>query len=190
MGTGEARIESIRIETTRLGRDRRRRAALDLDRPRAARPLSLEGVQLDLEIHDSIGSTFVTLAKDLSAEQPLGLGAGRSTLTCRISELPLRPGAYTVSATLSRAGDDLDRAPKKGTFTLVASDFFGTGEVTRDDRPGPVLVRHGWSIRRGQRVRVLRGPVTAPHDRDGRRGDDRPAVRSRMWRRLALRWNP
>jgi lipopolysaccharide transport system ATP-binding protein len=154
-GTGKARIEAVKVEND-SGSDGVLASepisiSADLD---AAAVLATDGLNLELQISDAIGTPLVVLTKDLSGEPALDPGRGRTTVTCRLQELPLRPGAYTVSATLSRKEETLDRAPKLGRFRIVASDFFGTGELTRDDHPGPVLARHDWIVEVGEASEV------------------------------------
>ena len=147
-GSGEIRIERIQVanDDGLDGVIANEPVSISVDLvPRSL--LALDGVVLELEVRDGMGSPYVVLAKDLSSEQPLGPNIDRYAVTCRIQELPLRPGPYTVSATLSRGGTTIDRGSDRGRFRIVPSDFFGTGELTRDDSPGPVLTRHGWSIR-------------------------------------------
>ena len=151
-GTGEAQIDAIRVENDNGSDGVLANEPLSISTDLVARSAVVtDGLKLELEIQDSIGSTFVVLAKDLSRERPLAPGTGPYTVTCRLHELPLKPGAYAVSAALSRQGATIDRAPKLGRFRIVASDFFGTGELTRDDRPGPVLARHDWNVQVGDR---------------------------------------
>jgi homopolymeric O-antigen transport system ATP-binding protein len=71
--------------------------------------------------------------------------AGRSTLVCRLEELPLKPGAYTVGVLLWRHGELIGRVNRAADLTLVSGPFFGSGSVP-SNYPAPVLVRHSWLL--------------------------------------------
>ncbi len=106
-------------------------------------------LELELELHDSFGTRYVVLSRPLAGERPLGAGAGAVAglaVTCRLEELPLRPGEYTVSGILRARGEVIDRVSKKGRFRIVPSDFFGTGTLVDEDLASPVLTRQRWSV--------------------------------------------
>ena len=91
----------------------------------------------------------VLFSTDYDPTHPLDtaeLGDG-STVVCHVEELPLKPGRYTVSATLERAGGEIvDRVGDKGFFAILPSDYFGTGIFAGDTHTAPVLVRHSWDV--------------------------------------------
>ena len=172
-GTGEARIDAIRIENDSGSDGVLANEPISISTDVGARSsLATDGLRLKLEIHDAIGSTLAVLAKDLTGELPLAPGSGHFTIACRLHELPLKPGAYAVSAILSRQGAALDRAPKLGRFRIVASDFFGTrrADAGRSSRAGAREARLERPNRRPDPFRVPRGLVGA-----SRPGGDRLA---------------
>ena len=129
----------------------------------------------------------VLLSTDYDPSQPLDtaeLGDG-SVVVCHVEELPLKPGRYTVSATIQRAGGEIvDRVGDTGFFTILPSDFFGTGIFAGDTHSAPVLVRHRWDVlppprRQSASRRERRSGDDAPRDSVSQRRRDRAQRRPR-----------
>ncbi len=114
----------------------------------ARRPVSTRNLHVRLDVTNSLGGHFVGLSTFFEPDNPLrDLDAIESgtTISCVVDELPLRPGTYRISATVERLNEVLDRAPNVLEFTILPSDFFGTGVFPPENQP-PVLVRHRWRV--------------------------------------------
>jgi lipopolysaccharide transport system ATP-binding protein len=145
-GTGEARFASVEITNGDGG------TQLYADQPilirthlTAQRPLAGRHVQLDLTISSGRAGTLVTLSPRFEREQLGDELEDGTTVACRIEELPLKPGNYFLSLTLSRAGQLIDRVQNQVEFTILPSDFYGTGVIAQEHQ-SPILVRHSWEI--------------------------------------------
>ncbi|MGZ4316950.1 MAG: ABC transporter ATP-binding protein [Gaiellaceae bacterium] len=149
-GTGELRIERITVTSANgagvVKADRPAEIRVDL---LGAWPRHGEPIRLQLGIHSTYGGMHVLLSTDYDPSSPLDtaeLGEG-SAVVCRVDELPLKPGRYTVSATLQRAGGEIvDRVSDKGLFAIIPSDYFGTGVLAGENNAATTLVRHRWDV--------------------------------------------
>jgi hypothetical protein len=52
---------------------------------------------------------------------------GRNELTCRVGQLPLAPGDYTVRVSLCRGFDEVEAVEGEIPFTIRNADTFGDG---------------------------------------------------------------
>lgn len=149
-GSGELRIERVAVTDAEGGKRIAADApvAIRVD-VRRERPIAREHLRLQLGIHSSLGGNYVTLSTDFDPSHPLDHGEldDGGAITCHLDELPLKPGSYTISASLERAGGELiDRVIDQAVFAILPTDFFGTGVVAGDTHPAPVLVRHRWDV--------------------------------------------
>jgi hypothetical protein len=106
-------------------------------------------LRLQLGIHTSLGAELVTLSTDFDPTKPLaGIDLAEDpVVACEIDELPLKPGTYSISATLLLPGGELvDRVTNQAPFAVVPSDFYGTGVLPAELHSAPVLVRHRWEV--------------------------------------------
>lgn len=147
-GSGEvrARVDVANAEGgTQIVADRPvlLRVTLDSDRPIRTRNLQIRlNLKSDLSGHLVGVSTYFDPASGLHDRETLLPG---TALTCVLDELPLKAGQYRVSATVDRLGDVLDHVDPAAEFSLVPTDFFGTGALPPEYHP-PVLVRHRWRV--------------------------------------------
>jgi lipopolysaccharide transport system ATP-binding protein len=112
------------------------------------RPVSARNVNVRLDIVNEYGGQLVGLSTHFDPHTELhGLGMLEpgAVLTCIADELPLRPGRYHVAVTVDRLGEIIDRFEDAAEFTLLPTDFFGTGAIPPEDHP-PVLARHRWRL--------------------------------------------
>jgi lipopolysaccharide transport system ATP-binding protein len=109
------------------------------------------GAQLELGIHGSHDEHLVDLRADLEG---LGVSTGASAVTCRLDELPLKPGLYRVSATIRRGGSLVDRAPRAAEFRILAGDLPGVDVSALETLSAPVLVPHRWETSETDRQEV------------------------------------
>jgi homopolymeric O-antigen transport system ATP-binding protein len=145
-GTGELRVSFVRIA------DANGRPQLYSERP-AVVTLGLAGhervpgshLTVSVEIVSALGEPLVTLSSRFDPRDPLGTVTMEDgvRLTCRVPELPLRPGRYLLNTRLERRGELLDEVREQVEFDVYPSDFFGSGALPADTE-GPLLVRHEW----------------------------------------------
>ena len=111
--------------------------------------VSREHLRLQLGIHSTFGGMYVQLSTDFDPSRPLDradLEEG-AAVVCHVDSVPLKPGTYTISATIERTGGDIvDRITDQGHFGIAPSDLFGTGVLAGESHPAPVLVRHHWDV--------------------------------------------
>jgi hypothetical protein len=107
----------------------------------------------------------VTLSTGLDPDDALADGVEEGTIvTCRLHDLPLKPGAYNVSAMLRGPRGLIDSVANRGDFTIVPSDFFGTGVPVTDSFGSPVLTRQHWQA---SVPSAARGDALVQHKGDG-----------------------
>ncbi len=97
-----------------------------------------------IKVEDSMGATLFTLATFLSDSGPISLDR-HETVTCKIPELPLSPGRYSLSLEVGPPhipgdGDVIDQAV---WFDVHPAPFHGNGQ-TPPSSIGPFLVRSCW----------------------------------------------
>ncbi|MBA2462987.1 MAG: Wzt carbohydrate-binding domain-containing protein [Actinobacteria bacterium] len=146
-GSGEARFCDVRIS----GVDG---SAIVADQPIEVRltfatsePLAGDHLELQLGISSAAGGQLASLSTRFDPEQPLDrtrIEHG-TTIDCVIEELPLKPGHYRLSLSLDRLGHVIDRVADQIEFSVLPSDFFGSGVLPREQQ-APVLVRHRWKV--------------------------------------------
>jgi lipopolysaccharide transport system ATP-binding protein len=111
-------------------------------------PLRAKNVNVRIDIVSSLGGHLVGLSTHFDPGAPVHdinwLEPG-STLTCVADELPLRADTYRVAVTIDRLGEILDHVADAAEFTILPSDFFGTGAIPPADHP-PLLARHRWRL--------------------------------------------
>ena len=132
-GTGDVRLRSLVVENAAGG------AELYIDQPAVvraelhARRPGLSGLRLELTVSSAVAGVLVAVAT------PLDRIEERTTITCWLEELPLRPGNYFVSASITRAGEIVDRVQGQVELALLAPETDLAAET-----PAPVVVRHRW----------------------------------------------
>jgi lipopolysaccharide transport system ATP-binding protein len=109
-----------------------------------AAPVDGRLVQVDLQIASTTGTPLVSLSTrfddDVLADAVLEDGA---VISCRIDELPLKPGNYALSLTVGRLGEVWDSVTGQVEFTIAPSEQLGPIPTEHD---APVLARHRWSL--------------------------------------------
>lgn len=161
-GTGELRVTDVHIRSA------------DVDRPlasgspaviqvdfHATRPVDATNLRLLLGIHGPTGGMYAQLSTDFDPTRPLEQLSlsERGSISCFLDDLPLKPGMYTVSAALERAGGELvDRVVDRSPFALAPADYYETGVLPGESHPAPVLIRHRWDVSTGSfATRVVAG---------------------------------
>jgi len=148
-GTGELRVETISITSAEgpgvVIPDRAAEIRVDF---RGSRGIRSEPLRLEVGIHSTQGGMYVLLSTDFDPSRPLDASElGGATVVCHVPDLPLKPGKYTVSATLQRAGGEIvDRVFDKGLFVILPTDYFGSGVLAGENHRAPMLVRHRWDV--------------------------------------------
>jgi lipopolysaccharide transport system ATP-binding protein len=147
-GTGEARIARIHVEDadggSRIAVGGPVTIRVDLT---AARPLDGAHLELEVGIQSLSGGHFVSLTTAFDPDDPLARGVvSGTTLVCRVDELPLKPGAYKIFATLKGPRGLIDRVADQGSFSIAPTDFFGTGVPLTESLEFPVVVSHRWEV--------------------------------------------
>jgi hypothetical protein len=98
-------------------------------------------VSFFLVVHDSLGTPVINHSNLYSGE-PLRLGPGRSTLTCRLPRLPLSAGMYRVDLGAKIGDASVDILAGAGFFQVIDGDYYGTGH--QPPPHFPVLVDASW----------------------------------------------
>ena len=93
-------------------------------------------VGLELDVRGPAGSTLAGLDVSVPVDAP------EIAADCHIEELPLQPGAYTVTAALTPDGEIVDRRIAQTAFALAANR---SGPPARPSA-APLLLRHEWSV--------------------------------------------
>ena len=82
-------------------------------------------------------------------------------ITCTLPHLPLRPGRYPITLYLDRGGEIIDRIDNQVDFTVLPSDFYGTGQLPSESQ-GAFMLAHEWRVendsRRLNEASTLRAP--------------------------------
>jgi lipopolysaccharide transport system ATP-binding protein len=120
------------------------RLELTLDLPR---PLQAPQARVDLD--NGWGQRVCAVATYLSPT-PLPPLEGRCRVCCRIPELPLVPGTYTLGLSAGTLHQQpLDQVEQAAALEVLPHDFFGNGRMPTQGL-GQVLVRSEWSADLGQ----------------------------------------
>ena len=139
-GTGALRIRGVVVEGDDgpIAAERPVTIQVDIDAPT---PFDASHTTLELRIYSvDSGHACVSLPMNIGETIDRSL-----SLRCTIDELPLRPGAYFVLATLTAPNELLDQMTRAADFAIVPSDFFGTGAHTETSSIASVVVRHTWA---------------------------------------------
>lgn len=93
-------------------------------------------------INSPLGERLFTVS---SGHQPAGLPSalGETAVCCRLNELPLRPGRYSLSVYFGSALRLTELVEYAGSFEVVEGDFFGVGRLPPVNH-GPILMRSEW----------------------------------------------
>lgn len=143
-GSGELRLTSVSlrsdkdnvVEVVRSGQPVSLVARYSGERARRG------SVSLWLKITSSLGGVVTELQSDL-IHPPWKTDGRQGEIICRIPELPLNLGEYTVSCLLFYGKEVVDDISDVLRFTVVAGDFFGSGRAP-GERAGVVLVAQDW----------------------------------------------
>jgi lipopolysaccharide transport system ATP-binding protein len=147
-GTGEIRFRDVAI----TGEDGN--PEIYPDRPvvislafSAQHPVSAEALSLSVGINHGLGERLITLWNRFDPGQPLSDATieDGTEITCHIRSLPLRPGRYPITLYLDRGGEIIDRIDNQIDFTVLPSDFFGTGQLPSESQ-GAFMVPHEWRV--------------------------------------------
>jgi hypothetical protein len=113
----------------------------------AEKPIRVRDLRLDLSIVHPAGGQFVALSTDLDGADRIAGETilGSKALVCELDGLPLRPGTYTVGASLAWRGKLVQQIDRATDLQLIAGPFFDSGGVPAS-YPAAVLVRHNWSL--------------------------------------------
>ncbi|HYM39207.1 MAG TPA: ABC transporter ATP-binding protein [Thermoplasmata archaeon] len=104
-------------------------------------------VAVDLGIDDSAGRRVAVLS-NLMAGEDLQLGPPSTAIVCRVPQVPLAPGEYTIEVHLMGPNDlDLLR-PAAANLRVESGDFFGSGKMVEAWWVGSTLIRHHWAAER------------------------------------------
>jgi lipopolysaccharide transport system ATP-binding protein len=112
---------------------------------KAASEKAVEKPWIGFRIHSSQGHLISHVANREAGFDLPPVGDG-STVVCRIDELNLIPGEYTVSFGISDTNrKDLDRVEGGLSFTVTPFDVFGSGMLP-SSKQGEVFFRSSWSL--------------------------------------------
>ncbi|MBY0522443.1 MAG: ABC transporter ATP-binding protein [Gemmataceae bacterium] len=105
----------------------------------------LDNPHFGIGFDDNMGQRVFSVATYLSPGELPPLHSPR-TVRCRIAELSLAPGTYTLSLSAGSASHYLmDNLPNAVALEVTATDFYGNGRLPTADL-GQVLVRSRWEV--------------------------------------------
>ena len=150
-GSGEIRFRSVAI----TGEDGS--PEIYPDRPvvisltfSADEPVPADMLSLSVGINHGLGERLITLWNRFDPGRPL-VGTtieDGTTITCTLPHLPLRPGSYPITLYLDKGGGEIiDRVDNQIDFTVLPSDFYGTGQLPSESQ-GAFMVPHEWRVER------------------------------------------
>ncbi len=109
-------------------------------------PIPFMQPQLGIGVDDILGQRVFSVATYLSST-PLSSAEGEVTVCCRIDELSLSPGTYTLSISAGNQQDCLiDELQDLVRLDVVEADFYRNGRAPTSNL-GQVLVRSAWDLR-------------------------------------------
>lgn len=145
-GTGRARI----TELAALDRDGSPREvlqsgaavtfALTYD---AGTARSLQNVLFEIKVSDEIGERLFTLSTFLTGESFDQLPAS-GVVYCSVPALLVTPGSYNITVIVYVNNELADHVIDAAQFTVIESDFFGSGKLVRKKTYGTFLMPHSW----------------------------------------------
>ncbi len=98
-----------------------------------------------ITIYDQTGIAITHLNNQLTGEK-ITLSQGETEIICKLPSLPLRPGSYSINVALVQDEHYMDHVESVFRFSLLESDFYGTGKTVPTKAP-PLLVHHSWSVK-------------------------------------------
>jgi lipopolysaccharide transport system ATP-binding protein len=93
-------------------------------------------------IRDSRAQFLSRLSSDDTGSS-LPVAEGRGAFLCHIPKLPLIPGQYRITPTISINGEISDYIEGAFVLNVESGDFYGTGRMSDHS---PVLLDHAWEI--------------------------------------------
>jgi lipopolysaccharide transport system ATP-binding protein len=150
-GTGEIRFRSVAITgvdgSPEIFPDRPVVISLTFS---ADEPVPADMLSLSVGINHGLGERLITLWNRFDPGRPL-VGTtieDGTTITCTLQSLPLRPGSYPITLYLDKGGGEIiDRVDNQIDFTVLPSDFYGTGQLPSESQ-GAFMVAHEWRVER------------------------------------------
>ena len=159
---GAAHIFDLSHAQRRSGRDQGILQRLELltdDKQPVAAPLPM-GASLKVKVHFrlerptagfEVGLGFnniheqriFTVHTSFDPDRPWSECVGDNVIQCEIPALNLVPGEYKIKVSFAIGSEECDAVEDAARFTIVESDFFGTG---RTPKTGICLVRHHWRM--------------------------------------------
>ena len=100
------------------------------------------GLAFEIGVYGPTGQ-LVFLCGNAFAGQPFDRLPAVGRVLCRIDEIAVPPGLYSLNVYCGSVGNTADWVKNAAQLQVVESDFFGTGRLTPDNA-GAVLVRHRW----------------------------------------------
>jgi lipopolysaccharide transport system ATP-binding protein len=108
-------------------------------------PGELKNVMISIGVNGLLGEPLFLCSTQLTGER-MQTAPESGTFVCTIPRLPLTAGRYSVNVYAEVNGVLADWMRNAATFDVVASDFFGTGQLPPGTH-GQFLVEHSWSLR-------------------------------------------
>lgn len=109
----------------------------------AERVSSLRNVLFEIKVSDEIGERLFTLSTFLTGESFDRLPAA-GVVYCSVPALLLTPGSYNVTVIVYVNNELADHVIDAAQFTVIESDFFGSGKLVRKKTYGTFLIPHSW----------------------------------------------
>jgi lipopolysaccharide transport system ATP-binding protein len=104
----------------------------------------LGSMSVSVSIINEMGVSIACLFNDIAGNHFLNLPP-RGRLRCRVPNLPLMPGRYTLTLAMIVEGVKTDKISDAAQFTVIEGDFFGTGKLP-PAHLGYSLIHQTWDI--------------------------------------------
>ncbi|MBN2466484.1 ABC transporter ATP-binding protein [candidate division WOR-3 bacterium] len=103
------------------------------------------GFGLQFAIRDEANNRIAVLNSTYAGTE-LDLKPGDYTISCRIPEFPLVPGAYVIESSARKYRETLVSVPIAVKLSVEAGDFYGTGQLPPRRWWGICLMRQVWKV--------------------------------------------
>ena len=100
----------------------------------------LKNVRLEIGIDSAQGERLAYFNNEI-IDQNIGLTKGKNTVRLGLNKLPLLPGTYFVSYSLTVDSDRIERIEHAYSFHVESGDFYGTGRLSQHE-PSKILLEY------------------------------------------------
>jgi lipopolysaccharide transport system ATP-binding protein len=106
-------------------------------------------LNVGLAIDNLLGQRIFSMQSAHQMEFPRENGTGEQILICEVPHVTLIPGEYRIKVGLAIDGLPAEAVENAARFTVVASDYYGTGKI---GWTGFVVMSHRWYLKEATRI--------------------------------------